>query len=45
MSSLDDALREAERIAAEMDMFMMEEEMKLEVRVLIKGGDEEFSVA
>ena len=44
MSSLDDALREAERIAAEMDMFMMEEEMKLEVRVLKAGGMRNFQL-
>jgi len=30
MASIDDALREAERIAAEMDLFMFEEEQKIE---------------
>merc|ERR1712226_317653 len=41
MSSLDDALKEAERIAAEMDMFMMEEEQKIEEDFKAKRKEEE----
>ncbi|XP_057307397.1 afadin-like isoform X2 [Hydractinia symbiolongicarpus] len=41
MASIDDALREAEKIAAEMDLFMMEEEQKIEEDVKQKHRREE----